>query len=681
MPETTSELINAPNSAELLGVSRGLFNSLVRDGLVKAAGTRHWKYGEYSVYKRADLESSRDNLLAHLEHNGTLSRSRAALRAAVGRQILVPSRDGLRWTGRHVSSAARAAMSSELRAALEEQEAREAERQAGIAEQKRIREAARSDQRRIREEALAEQAARIKRDLVISFPPATPMAERVIAHLGPTNSGKTYAALGALRRAGSGAYGAPLRLLAHEAYDRLRSPDWLGEDAVGLRTGEERINDGASIIACTVELMPAHCEVAVVDEIHWLADPERGSAWVEALLSTRCRELHLMGSYDALPLLREAVPAERLEVREYQRLAPLSYIGRVNIKMLEPTTVVVAFSRKAVLAIAREAESHRKGRVGVLYGSMPLGARRDQVARFASGELEVMVSTDVLGHGLNLPTRTLLFAETNKFDGQTRRDLQPWEVSQIAGRAGRFGQHEEGLVGVLSGLPWATPDRGLVERSIHPSLEIEPGHLGFRKITTARFGPRYADLVVLPVADWPEALFHWQVRAAQETVAHEWLIPIETGPMAARLIATGPKTLHTFEPETAWRFAHAPLDADDETDHELLGALGAAVATGAKIEGVPKPKRVSDASLEVVERYARQAVAYRWFTRIWDGVGGLSAAVARDLEERANARVSALVPKTIERNHFGVCESCGGPAMPWFDRCDSCHNSRYDDWE
>ena len=118
---------------------------------------------------------------------------------------------------------------------------------------------------------------------------------------------------------------------------------------------------------------------------------------------------------------------------------------------LTPGTVVVAFSRKAVLALAGEINRLHPDRVSVLYGAMPLTSRREEIDRFLGGTSDVTVATDVLGHGVNLPCETLLFAETTKFDGESRRDLLPWELAQIAGRAGRFGLVERGHVGVLDG--------------------------------------------------------------------------------------------------------------------------------------------------------------------------------------------------------------------------------------
>src|SRR4029078_289619 len=99
---------------------------------------------------------------------------------------------------------------------------------------------------------------------------------------------------------------------------------------------------------------------------------------------------------------------------------------------------------------------------------MPLASRREEIDRFLAGAAEVCVATDVLGHGVNLPCETLLFAETTKFDGVERRHLMPWELAQIAGRAGRFGLVERGHVGVLVGVPWANADPDIGAAAVEP---------------------------------------------------------------------------------------------------------------------------------------------------------------------------------------------------------------------
>jgi ATP-dependent RNA helicase SUPV3L1/SUV3 len=52
--------------------------------------------------------------------------------------------------------------------------------------------------------------------------------------------------------------------------------------------------------------------------------------------------------------------------------------------------------------------------------------------------------------GLNIgPLRRVVFSTLRKFDGVQERQLTSMEIKQIAGRAGRFGHHEEGLVTAL----------------------------------------------------------------------------------------------------------------------------------------------------------------------------------------------------------------------------------------
>ncbi|NJK42814.1 MAG: hypothetical protein HC937_04065, partial [Aquincola sp.] len=87
--------------------------------------------------------------------------------------------------------------------------------------------------------------------------------------------------------------------------------------------------------------------------------------------------------------------------------------------------------------------------VSVIYGALPPEVRRREAERFAEGASHILVATDAIGMGLNLPIRRVLFSTLTKFDGIDDRPLGESEVHQIAGRAGRFGIHEEGFVGVL----------------------------------------------------------------------------------------------------------------------------------------------------------------------------------------------------------------------------------------
>jgi len=496
--------------------------------------------------------------------------------------------------------------------------------------------------------------------------------ETVVAHLGPTNSGKTHEALTFLAEHGHGVYAGPLRMLAQEAHRRLAA--LLGEEKVGLVTGEERLNEHAAILCCTVEMAPAAGDVLVLDEVQWADDEERGAAWTELLLAGDYRHIRLLGALDALPLVRRAFPGAELRVHE--RKLPLEFVGPRQLRGLTPGTVVVAFSRKAVLALAGEIDRLHPGRVAVLYGAMPLASRREEIDRFLHGSADVCVATDVLGHGVNLPCETLLFAETTKFDGVERRALLPWELAQIAGRAGRFGLVERGHVGVLVGIPWASADPELVESGLQPHVELPEGHRGYRIVDEARIGPRLGDLGVDDPRDLDAALAAWH-RVATRQWAHEsWLAVESLQPIRGRLAVV---QRHLRERgrrlglEETWQLVNAPVDPDGA---ELLGLLALAVSGDRSqrpvLQFLLDTSRLRDASLEEAEEAGRVAAILRWFALQHPGVGGVTIERAAELERAAAERVVKRLAVEVRDGTIGRCRSCGRTCPPWFPLCERC---------
>ena len=61
----------------------------------------------------------------------------------------------------------------------------------------------------------------------------------------------------------------------------------------------------------------------------------------------------------------------------------------------------------------------------------------------------MVVATDAIGMGLNLPVRRIVFLQAEKYDGVSRRPLLVSEIKQIAGRAGRFGIYDSGYVNAM----------------------------------------------------------------------------------------------------------------------------------------------------------------------------------------------------------------------------------------
>ena len=511
-----------------------------------------------------------------------------------------------------------------------------------------------------------------ERRIEISLPAREREPERVVAHLGPTNSGKTYAALEELVAAGRGVYAGPLRMLAQEAHRRLS--ERVGAENVGLITGEERVNEGAPILATTVEMAPQRGHLLVLDEIQWADDEERGSAWTRLLLAGEFREILLLGALDALPLVEHAFP--QAEVRVFERKLPLEFVGERTLRSLGTGTVVVAFSRKAVLALAGEVNRLHPGRVAVLYGAMPLASRREEIDRFITGSADVCVATDVLGHGVNLPCETLLFAETTKFDGESRRGLFPWELAQIAGRAGRFGLVERGHVGVLAGLGWGIADPDLVESALEPHVPLPGGHLGYRAVDEARIRPRLSDLSVDDPRDLEAALVAWHRVAIREWAFESWLAVESLQPIRARLGAVERRLRErgrTLSLEDTWKLVNAPVDEDNL---ELLATLALAMAG----DRVARPHlsfllddvRLRGASLEDAEQAGREASILRWFALQYPGVGGVTIERAAALEKAAAERVVARLRHEVESPTLGRCRSCGRSCPPWFPLCDRC---------
>lgn len=290
--------------------------------------------------------------------------------------------------------------------------------------------------------------ARVEAELGLSFYiEGFTTAQRSFEYfVGPTNSGKTHAAIEALAEAQTGVYLAPLRLLALEIYERLNDMDV----PASLITGEERIvRADAYHTSSTVEMLDTSREydLAVIDEVQSLEDPQRGWAWTLAIAAVRARRVILCGSEEGLRAAQRL--AARLNVtvsvRRFERKNPLRVTDAAQLRSLRTGDAVVAFSRRDVIELQGQIAGLGYTSAAI-YGSLSPIVRRREAERFRNGDAAVLVATDAIGLGLNLPIRRIVFATIDKFDGVEERTLRPQEIRQIAGRAGRFGMHEEGLV-------------------------------------------------------------------------------------------------------------------------------------------------------------------------------------------------------------------------------------------
>jgi ATP-dependent RNA helicase SUPV3L1/SUV3 len=293
---------------------------------------------------------------------------------------------------------------------------------------------------------------------------------RLVAVLGPTNTGKTHLAVERMLGHASGMIGLPLRLLAREIYDRIVAAR--GARCVALITGEEKIvPPRPQYYVCTVEAMPLSVEVEflAVDEIQLAADPERGHVFTHRLLHARGKaETMLLGAGTMAPLVRRLLPHAEIQTRD--RFSELTYAGPKKLTRLPRRSAVVAFSAEQVYAIA-ELIRRQRGGAAVVMGSLSPRTRNAQVALYQSGEVDFLVATDAIGMGLNMDVDHVAFAGLRKFDGRRTRFLHPQEIGQIAGRAGRY--QKNGTFGVTGEAEDMDPD--LVEAVEHHSFEPVAG--------------------------------------------------------------------------------------------------------------------------------------------------------------------------------------------------------------
>ncbi len=484
------------------------------------------------------------------------------------------------------------------------------------------------------------------------FAEARALNRRITVVIGPTNSGKSHYALDRLAAAGSGAALAPLRLLALEFQDALAARGVLAS----LMTGEERqVFPGARHVACTVEM--AHTsrtvDVAVIDEAQMLADPDRGAAWTAAIMGIPASEVIVLGAPDCLPLVRRIAELcdEPMEVVRLERKSPLRVAAEaVGLAAVTDADAVVAFSRREIFAL-REQLVARGRTVAVIYGALGPEVRRAESRRFREGDAPTLVATDAIGMGLNLPIRRVVFSALVKWDGRQERSLTPAEVRQIGGRAGRYGQHEEGVVAVLAGGGDPARLRSLMETEPASPPDLRPQVSPDRRIVAAIAEE-------LGTSSLLETLRRIRGAVLRPGDPNYRLADLETQmEIAAVMDGTGLPLLDR------WTYALCPIDVRDAGIDRLLrwGLEHAAGNTvGVPTAGhLPAPQRADQGALERAEKAAKRLVAWRWLSQHFPDSyadGELASAERTRLDQFIEG---VLRQQAIGRSHRGGPRSKG----------------------
>lgn len=477
------------------------------------------------------------------------------------------------------------------------------------------------------------------------FPLARTIKRHFVLHIGPTNSGKTYKAVEVLEKAGEGVYLAPLRLLAVEQYERINS-DGL---ACNLLTGEEeQYTEDARILSATVEMadLNTHIPCAVIDECQLVSDEDRGGAWTSAILGLPAEEIHLCASSNAETILLEMIEmcGDTYEIIRTDGKTPLviEEVAFNSLKDVQPGDALIVFSRKNVHAVG--ADLQKKGhKVSIVYGALPPDVRNNQAEKFRTGKTDVVVATDAIGMGMNLPIRRIVFLEQHKFDGHVKRILKPQEVKQIAGRAGRYGIYDTGYV----------------------------NSFGAKAAISKRLSEQDED-VITAMIDFPKALIGNSVRDAVKLWRE---VPIRKG--FARS-STG-RILHcaeylekkTSDTELVYELSTIPFDWDDNTTRDVWLEYAQTVVEERPLKFDCSHMEKQHANMKFLEGMYKQAdVMYAFADRY--GTDEDKEYIVGIKAELSKAMIRILQAAKLEPRKC----SCCGKHLEWnyaYGMCDKCH--------
>lgn len=503
-----------------------------------------------------------------------------------------------------------------------------------------------------------QRSAEINRGLVAAipetypdlFPLARDMQRHFVLHVGPTNSGKSYEALEALKEADTGIYLAPLRLLAYEKYEELNEAGVY----CSLKTGEEEITvPGATIRSSTIEILDftRHYDVAVIDEAQMVADPQRGSAWTMALLGVCAVTIHVCLAPEAEQVVIDIINAcdDTYEIHHHKRLVPL--LTREYSKPVFPANsrrgdAFIVFSRRDVHAAASELQ--RNGvRCSVIYGNLPYDVRREEVKRYINGDTDVVVATDAIGMGLNLPIRRIIFLSLTKFDGIKQRYLLSSEIKQIAGRAGRYGIFSEGIV-------TSDTEFDYMESGVHDTVP---------PIRRARIGFPYSLIGIDGLVS--ELMYQWgHIKPKPGFEVADMVRETEL----ARLLEKD-----TDNKELVYRFVMFPFDEKDETLMMIWYDLFQAQLTDRDdfMKWLPvSPKERPEELKELEQAFKICDILYHYADTFTDRLS--VPEILRRKSEISEAIMTILAKQKLETR---TCKYCG-KVMPFYYPYGVCRECR-----
>lgn len=491
------------------------------------------------------------------------------------------------------------------------------------------------------------------------FPEARKLKRHFIVHIGPTNSGKTHDAIAAFMAAGNGAYLAPLRLLAYEIYESSNSHGC----PCSMVTGEEELITGnARHVSSTIEMadLHQHYDVCVIDEAQLLADCERGGAWTAAIVGVLADVIHICSSECAKQMIISLIEScgDTYEVVDHFRAVPLiadeeEFLFPYSVKKND---ALIVFSKRSVIHAAAELQK-RGWKVSIVYGALPYESRRTEIDRFISGDTDVVIATDAIGMGMNLPVERVVFLETEKFDGKKKRSLTEQEVKQIAGRAGRRGIYETGYY-----------------NSMYRKQEI------IRKLNSDPSEVRYAYL------DFPDTLLN--IDGPLSILIDQWnKLPV-SNQFRKRFAGTEIELARELEEytdnkELIYKFITIPFESRDFVLHTIWKKLFLLELNSQHPESYMKAfltdsRWLNSMDLSSLEKEYRKCDLLYNYLRKFQFINEREEI----LEHKRN--ISWYISSYLEKQELPIRKcSCCGKDLPWnypYGLCNSCYRQSYYSW-
>jgi superfamily II DNA/RNA helicase len=326
----------------------------------------------------------------------------------------------------------------------------------------------------------------------------------VVVH-APTGAGKTYIfELLYPSLKGQAVFTVPTRALANDKLAEWRARGW----DVGIATGDLALNLDAKVVVATLETQRSRFlrrqgpKLLVVDEYQLIADPVRGVHYELslALAPPETQLLLLSGSVnnpqdvvewlrrsgrDALLVRHDQRPVPQHEIdllnlpdagfsrtREFwpRMIARALHAGLAPILVFAPRrnateemaqAIATALPPRDPLLLSPEQEQLAgkrltkllRNRVAHHHSGLSYAVRAGLIEPLAkAGQLNVVVATMGLAAGINFSMRSVLITDTRYLAGNFERHVQPDELLQMFGRAGRRGLDDSGFI-------LFTPDR------------------------------------------------------------------------------------------------------------------------------------------------------------------------------------------------------------------------------